>query len=102
MNIQLPALHLASGLDSAGPGRIAATVKTQGTPPTPARRRVRLHAGRGGRPLRETFSDPVTGVYEFRHVRLGVAYTVVGLDHTGLYNATIAAPVYAQPMEPGT
>ncbi|MDT3669012.1 MAG: hypothetical protein ROZ37_01615 [Aromatoleum sp.] len=46
----------------------------------------------------ETWSDPITGEYEFIGLALGVAFAVCSFDHTGEHNAVIAAPIYAEPM----
>jgi hypothetical protein len=73
-----------------GSGRIAATVKTLGTPNQPVRRRVQLIDERSGLVVRETWSDAATGAYAFNDIHPGASYTVVAYDHTGYYRAVIA------------
>ena len=79
------------GFDS-GPLQITGTTKNTGTPPTPVRRRVRLHEQSSGRIVRETWSDATTGAYSFTGLRL-TAYYVVGFDHTGQYSGVIETDV---------
>ncbi|MCB4362690.1 hypothetical protein KIH07_03030 [Hydrogenophaga taeniospiralis] len=70
----------------------AGTTKNFGTPNTPVRRRVRLHDQPTGRLLRETWSDAVTGAYQFTALRAGTFY-VAGFDHTGLYGGVIETDI---------
>jgi hypothetical protein len=81
--------HVAdSGVHSTPQGSTANT----GTPNTPVRRRVRLHDQPSGRLVREMWSDPVTGAYQFTGLRAGTYY-VTAFDHTGQYNGEIATDV---------
>lgn len=74
-----------------GLGVIAATVKEKGTPTNvPLRRRVLLLDERSHLVIRETWSDAITGNYEFRGVKQGVKYTVISYDHLHNYRAVIA------------
>lgn len=74
-----------------GRGRIVGTVKEKNTPAnTPLMRRVVLLAMPGSRATRETWSDPVTGAYEFNEVAMDRVYTVVSYDHTGIYRGVVA------------
>lgn len=84
---------LPSPLDiyDGGQGRITGTVKEKNTPAnTPLKRRVVLLSMPGSRAIRETWSDPVTGVYEFTDVAMDRVYTVVSYDHTGIYRGVVA------------
>lgn len=75
----------------AGRGRIVGTVKEKNTPTnTPLKRRVVLLSMPGSRAIRETWSDPVTGVYTFDEVAMDRVYTVVSYDHTGIYRGVVA------------
>ena len=77
--------------EDAGIGKIAGTVKEKGAPAnTPLRRRVVLQNHRDKRTIRETWSDPITGVYEFLEIAMGRTYDVISYDHTGIYRAVIA------------
>lgn len=67
-----------------GPDRIAGTVQIDGTPVTPAARRVRLHDQASGRVVRETWSD-AAGAYSFEKLARR-PYYVIAFDHTGLHD----------------
>ncbi len=84
--------------DLGGRGRISGTVRNSGTPDFPVWRRVRLLCKRDGRLIRETWSDPVTGAYEFLWIAEGLRYFVVAHDHTGQYNAEISDDIMPEPM----
>lgn len=71
------------------------TVKKDGTPDVPVRRRVRLIDQATGKFIRETWSDAVTGAYAFNYIAPGV-YTVYALDHTGEYGGTIETDIVAE------
>lgn len=84
---------LAAQIDreDGGRGRIVGTVKEKNTPAnTPLRRRVVLQNNRDKRTIRETWSDAVTGVYEFNEIALGRTYDVVSYDHIGMYRGVVA------------
>lgn len=72
------------------------TVNT-GTPEAPVGRRVRLHDQPSGRVVAEQWSDPVTGAYNFTHLRQGTYY-VMGFDHTGVYDGESETDVVSEPM----
>ena len=84
------------GFDS-GPLQIIGTTKNTGTPPTPVRRRVRLHEQSSGRLVREVWSDATTGAYSFTGLRL-TTYYVVSFDHTNTFAAVIADNLTPEPM----
>lgn len=89
-----PLLQVAhAGVYRIPPG----TVKKDGTPDVPVRRRVRLVDQVTGRFIRETWSDAVTGAYVFNYIAPGV-YTVYALDHTGEYGGTIETDIVAEQM----
>lgn len=68
------------------------STKNTGTPNAPVRRRVRLHDQSTGRLVREMWSDPVTGAYQFTGLHAGTYY-VTSFDHTGTYNGEIMSDV---------
>ena len=85
------------GVAGKGIGRIRNTVKEKNEPVnTIAFRRVRLIRERDFMPIREQWSDPVTGNYDFQYVDELETYVVVSLDHThhfrivGADNLTLA------------
>lgn len=74
-----------------GRGVIRSTVKRKNTPAdTPLRRRVDLIDERSRLTIRSTWSDAITGNYEFLGVREDLAYTVIGYDHVHNYRAVVA------------
>lgn len=72
-------------------GQLPRTLNS-GTPNTPVHRRVRLHDQVTGKPLREVWSNPVTGAWQFTGIRAGTFF-VVAFDHTGQYNGEIATDI---------
>lgn len=74
----------------------AGTTKNTGTPDAPVRRRVRLHDQPTGLLVREAWSDPATGAYQFTALRAGTYY-VTAFDHTGEYNGEIMTDVVIPP-----
>lgn len=73
-----------------GMGRISGTVKIKGTPNYPVSRRVRLVRDRDGVCMREVWSNPVTGAYQFDFVDPVQKYTVLAYDHEHNLRAVIA------------
>lgn len=86
------ALHRYDAADS-GPYRVAGTVVIDGTPATPASRRVRLFDKISGRLVREQWSA-ADGTFEFAQVRVGPWLLVVD-DYTLTYEADAATEVLA-------
>ena len=85
--VPLPAFDIYD----AGRGRIVGTVKEKNTPAnTPLKRRVVQLSMPGSRAIRETWSDPVTGAYEFTELATDRTYTVISYDHTGIYRGVVA------------
>jgi hypothetical protein len=77
--------------EDGGAGYIVGTVKEKNTPAnTPLKRRVVLLSMPASRAIRETWSDPDTGAYEFAGVATDRVYTVVSYDHTGIYRGVVA------------
>lgn len=82
-----------------GTGRLTGTVREKtGISTRPLQRRVVLLDYRSNRKLRETWSDPATGVYTFDEIDLNREYTVISLDHTGQYRAVIADNLVPEKM----
>lgn len=75
----------------AGAGQITGTVKKKALPDNlPLARKVRLYHDRTGQLVAETWSDAVTGVYQFLGLDLAEVYTALALDHTHTYRAVAA------------
>jgi hypothetical protein len=79
-----------------GNGRIVGTVGIKGSPNTPVQRRVRLIDEKTGLMVREVFSDPVTGAYEFLYVAMEHKYTVMTYDYENNYRAVVADNITAE------
>lgn len=81
---------------NGGRGKIYGTVKIKGTPTVPTSRAVRLFRDIDSMCLAETWSDPVTGYYEFIGFDLNQKYTVVAIDYQNNYRAVIADNLTAE------
>lgn len=46
----------------------------------------------------QTYSDPVTGEYEFSQISNDYVYTVIATDHENNYNAVVADIIVPEPM----
>lgn len=79
-----------------GNGKIAGTVAVKGSPNTPIQRRVRLFDEKTGLLVREMFSDPATGAYEFLYISMDHKYTVVSYDYANNYRAVLADNISAE------
>lgn len=82
-----------------GPGRIVGAVEEKGTPNTPLRRKVRLHRDVDGMPVRETWSDAVTGAYEFTDINPAYTYTAIAYDYERNYRAVLADGLVPEVIE---
>jgi hypothetical protein len=77
-------------LTDGGTATITGTVKRYDDPAfVPVARRVRLYNEQGRYMARETWSDPVTGVFTFTGIAKGPKYTAMAYDHLGQYRALI-------------
>ncbi len=63
----------------------------------PAARKIVLFDSRSNRAIKQTMSDPDTGVYEFNYIRDG-EYTVMAFDHTGTYDPEAKTTLSPEPM----
>lgn len=88
MELAQPLALLNEMILGTGRGRVRGTVKV--TPNTPVSRKVRLIREVDGQVIREQFSHPVTGAYDFQFIDELRKWTVVSYDHQGLYRAVIA------------
>lgn len=75
---------------NGGTGRVRGTTKSKGTSNAPAYCRVELKDEQSRVVIREQWSDPVTGAYDFRGIKMGVPYTTTAYDPTGAYRAVVA------------
>ena len=83
--------HTFFDAHNGGVGNVVGTVKEKNTPTnTPLHRRVLLVDEASRITIRETWSDPITGAFEFRGVKQGVKYSTISYDHLHNYRAVIA------------
>ena len=92
------ATHAWRDMEFSGNGRIAGTVKEDGTPDVPVKRRVRLHREQDGLLVREVWSHPTTGAYIFDHIDATKQYTVITYDYEHDYRAVIADNITPEAM----
>ena len=81
----------------AGLHQIIGTTKNEADPDLPVSRLVRLSDQASGLPVRELWSDPVTGYYAFTFIASGV-YCVSAFDHTLEFESELEAYVQSEPM----
>ncbi|CAN7592412.1 hypothetical protein LJR175_004394 [Variovorax sp. LjRoot175] len=79
-----------TGVRGEGVGRISGTVKDKGTPNLPVSERVVLLRQKDLLPIREMWSDPTTGVYQFDYVDELQKYVVISFDHDLNHRAVVA------------
>lgn len=87
-----------TGMLGKGIGQVRGTIKEKGAPDAPVKRRVRLLRDRDSMRIRETWSDAITGNYEFLRVDELQTYTVISYDHTLNYRAVVADRVTPEIM----
>ena len=85
-----PRLQLARDVEHGGPGTIYGTTKTKGTPNQPAKARVVLLHQRSKLPVRETWSDPVTGAFVFSGIDATQQFLVLAEDAEGHFRPVAA------------
>ena len=79
-----------TGVLGEGVGRVKGTVAIKGTPNQFVHRKVRLIREHDGRVIREMWSNPVTGEYDFKYVDELQKFTVVSYDHLLNFRAVIS------------
>ena len=83
-------LQLARDVEHGGPGTVYGTTKTKGTPNTPTKARVVLQHQRSKLPVRETWSDPTTGYFEFRGIDVNQQFLTLAEDAEGHFRPVAA------------
>lgn len=81
-----------------GAGRINGTVEEKATPNVPLKRKVRLHRDVDGMHVRETWSDAVTGAYEFTDINPEYTYTAIAYDYARNHRAVVADGLIPEAM----
>ena len=80
----------ARDVEYGGPGTVYGTTKTKGTPNLPTKARVVLLHQRSKLPVRETWSDPVTGYFEFRGIDTNQQFLTLAEDAEGHFRPVAA------------
>ena len=93
----VPGAGLVINVRYGGNGKIVGTVKVKGTPDAPVRRRVLLFRELDGILAGLTYSDPVTGYYEFVGIDPALLYTVIAYDGPRVYRAAVSDAVSPVP-----
>ena len=83
-------LQLARDTEFGGPGTIYGTAKTKGTPNVPTKARVVLLHQRSKLPVRETWSDPVTGYFAFTGIDTSQQFLTLAEDAAGNFRPVAA------------
>lgn len=85
-----PTFANARDVEFGGPGTIYGTTKTKGTTNLPTKARVVLLHQRSKQPVRETWSDPVTGAYAFAGIDTSQQFIVLAEDAAGSFRPVAA------------
>ena len=83
-------LLTARDAEFGGIGTIYGTTKTKGTPNLPTKARVVLLHQHSKLPVRETWSDPVTGYFEFRGIDTNQQFLTLAEDEAGNFRPVAA------------
>ena len=83
-------LQVARDIEHGGPGTIYGTTKTKGTPNLPTKARVVLLHQRSKLPVRETWSDPVTGAFAFTGIDTNQQFLTLAEDAEGHFRPVAA------------
>ncbi len=84
------AVQLARDVEVGGLGTIYGTTKTKGSPNAPTKARVVLAHQRSKLPVRETWSDPITGYFEFRGIDVNQQFLTLAEDADGTFRPVAA------------
>ena len=85
-------LRIARDVEFGGPGTIYGTTKTKGTPSNlPTKARVVLLHQRSKQPVRETWSDPVTGAFAFTGIDTNQQFLTLAEDAAGNFRPVAAS-----------
>ena len=91
-------LHTARDVEFGGQARIFGTTKTKGAPNTPTKARVVLLHQRSKLPVRETWSDPATGAFEFSGIDASQQFITLAEDAAGNFRPVAASRLVPEVM----
>lgn len=83
--------QMARDVEFGGQARIWGTTKIKGTPNVPTKARVVLQHQRSKLPVRETWSDPVTGAFEFSGLDASQQFLTLAEDVAGNFRPVAAS-----------
>lgn len=83
--------QMARDVEFGGQARIWGTTKIKGTPNVPTKARVVLQHQRSKLPVRETWSDPVTGAFEFTGIDASQQFLTLAEDVAGNFRPVAAS-----------
>ena len=83
-------VDLARDIEFGGAGTVYGTTKTKGTPNLPTKARVVLLHQRSKLPVRETWSDPVTGAFAFTGIDTNQQFLTLAEDAAGNFRPVAA------------
>lgn len=83
--------QMARDVEFGGQARIWGTTKIKGTPNVPTKARVVLQHQRSKLPVRETWSDPVTGAFEFSGLDASQQFLTLVEDLAGNFRPVAAS-----------
>ena len=81
---------MARDIEFGGQGTVYGTTKTKGTPNAPTKARVVLLHQRSKLPVRETWSDPVTGAFVFSGIDTSQQFLALAEDAAGHFRPVVA------------
>ena len=84
-------MQRARDIEVGGPGTIYGTTKTKGAPNQPAKARVVLLHQRSKLPVRETWSDPITGAFVFEGIDTTQQFLTLAEDAAGNFRPVAAS-----------
>ena len=83
---------MARDIEHGGPGTIYGTTKTKGSPANvPAKARVVLLHQRSKLPVREVWSDPITGAFVFEGIDTTQQFLTLAEDAAGNFRPVAAS-----------
>ena len=83
-------VQMARDIEFGGQGTVYGTTKTKGTPNLPTKARVVLQHQRSKLPVRETWSDPVTGAFVFTGIDTRQQFLALAEDAEGYFRPVAA------------
>ena len=90
-SVRAMGLRVLKDMEFGGPGTIYGTTKTKGTPNLPTKARVVLLHQRSKLPVREVWSDPITGAFVFEGIDTTQQFLTLAEDAAGNFRPVAAS-----------